>query len=129
MADVETKILSRELGKLGGFGARWSAKLLPSVAHEVELTFPSGEHIATAVASSLATLGKPIPELPSVPAAGIFYALVGSGHLNLNPTILRVRVEGQSVAIRAVAKEGAIKQHSARLAVERIEQSIRGNAA
>ncbi|MEZ5463568.1 hypothetical protein, partial [Dokdonella sp.] len=114
MADVESKVLERELGKLGGFAARWSAKLLPNVAHEAEFRLNPSERATSVVASSLTTIGKPISELPSVPARGIYYALVGSGHLNLNPTVLRVKVEGQSVFIRGVAKEGAIKQHSAR---------------
>ena len=129
MADLESKVLEREIGKLGGFGARWSAKLLPNVAHETKFSLPSAEPIAAVVAASLATFGKPIAELPSAPSAGVFYVLVGSGHLDLNPTIVHVKVDGTSVAIRAVAKEGAIKQHSARLAVERFERAIRGSAA
>jgi len=130
MADVESNVLVRELGKLGGFGARWAAKRLPNVAHETNLTLNSGsEHLSSVIAASLGALGKPIPELPSTPSAGLFYSLVGSGHLNLNPTILRVKVEGNLVSIRGVAKEGAIQQHSARTAVERVEKAISGSNA
>jgi hypothetical protein len=129
MGDIESKVLARELGKLGGIGARWGARFLPTIAYETEFTLPSSDDASNIAASSLTAVGKPIPELPSVPAEGTYYALVGSGRLNLNPTVLRIKVRGQSVSIRAVAKEGAITQHSARLAVERLERAIRGGAA
>ena len=38
-SELESKILSRELGKLAGpiagIGARWAARRLPNVAHEM----------------------------------------------------------------------------------------------
>ena len=36
MVDLESKILSRELGRLGGFGARWAARRLPNVPFETQ---------------------------------------------------------------------------------------------
>jgi len=134
MADVESDILVRELGKvggfIGGFGARLAAKRLPSVAHEAELTLNADEeHVSSVIAASLSAFGKPIPELPSIPTAGVFYALVGSGHLNLNPTILCVKFKDNVIFVRAVAKEGLIKQNSARVVVERFEKALNEGVA
>jgi len=78
----------------------------------------------------IAELGKHVPELKSDENAGLFTAVVGSGRLNLNPTIVSVQIHAldsrTSVFIRAVANEGAIKQHSARTAVERIKPALLG---
>ena len=127
--DVESKVLEREIGKLGGSGARWITKLLPCVAHEIKFDLPCCEEAASFVASSLSSFSQPIPELPSIPAEGTYYALVGSGHLNMNPTVIRVKIEGHTISIRGVAKEGLVKQHSARRAVERFEQIFRNSIA
>ena len=34
MADVESQIMARELGKLAGIGAKWVARFLPSVPRD-----------------------------------------------------------------------------------------------
>src|ERR1017187_3098911 len=129
MEDVESAVLARALGNLGGFGARWVAKRLPSVAHEVDVVVSaSNQRILGALAASFDATAKPIPELPSDARAGVLCGLVGSGTGGLNPTILRVAVathgSGSLVSIRAVAKEGAVQQHSAIKAVERIEELL-----
>ena len=119
MADAESKILGRELGKLGGFGARWAARFLPNVAHEAVCDVTSSEESARAtVTAILRELGPELPELPQ------FSVVFGSGQMNLNPTIVSVTVSGSSsgarIFLRGVAKEGAIKQDSAKKAVERV---------
>ena len=131
MADLESKILARELGRLGGFGARWVAELLPSVPFETHLELDESPIVAaTVVEKLLSRVGRCIPELTSDGSAGLFSGVVGSGHLNLNPTIVRIQLKPlesrTSVFIRAVAKEGLIKQHSARSAVERIRAALLG---
>lgn len=133
MEDVELVVLTRALGNLGGFGARWVAKRLPSVAHQIEVVVPaSRQRVLETLAASFDATAKPIPELSSDAGAGVLCGLVGSGAGGLNPTILPVAVatngSGSSVSIRAVAKEGAVKQHSAVKAVERIEDLLRGLA-
>jgi len=133
MKEVEAAVLARALGDLGGSGARWVAKLLPSVAHEAEVVV-SVPHsgVLAALKASFDAVAKPITELPSDPAAGVLCGLVGSGIGDLNPTILRVAVasrgSGSLVSIRAVAKEGIVKQRSAVKAVERVEALLRGLA-
>lgn len=46
-------------------------------------------------------------------------AMVGSGFFNLNPTILVLHVINHELSISAAAKEGLIKQHSAKKAVRK----------
>ena len=134
MADLESKILARELGRLGGgwggrLGARWAALRLPSVEHELRFVLNTSAEVATRkIGDFMNEFGSPIPEYPSNAAAGMFSSVVGSGHLNLNPTILNVQIQtvpkGTGVTVRAVAKEGTIKQHSAQKLAERIEQLL-----
>lgn len=133
MGDLESKILVRELGRLGGFGARWAARRLPNVAFETHFELKESLIVAAGIVEGLLTkMGRRIPELASDPNAGLFYAVVGSGHLDLNPTIVRIELQSfesrTSLFIRAVAKEGAIKQHSARTAVEKIRVALVGEA-
>ena len=129
MVDLESKILARELGQFGGFGARWIARHLPSVSFEAH--FEIGESsivVASAVERLLTEVGATVPELVFDAGIGRFGAIVGSGRLNLNPTIVLIQLESvesrTSVFVRAVAKEGLIKQHSARSAVEQIKATL-----
>lgn len=129
MSDVESKILAKALGRLGGFVARWVAGRLPSIAHEsrVELEVPFDIAVQK-IAAFVASHGRSVPELVSEPGQGSFFTIVGSGHLNLNPTILQAQVahagEYCSVRIRAVAKEGAIPQDSAKKLVARLAEAL-----
>jgi uncharacterized RDD family membrane protein YckC len=134
VADTESKILARELGRLAGFGAfgaRWAARRLPNIPCETQIELDeTTAAVAKRVESVLTKIGKPIPELKSDVNLGVFYAVVGSGHLNLNPTIVHICLrsfeENTFVSIRAVAKEGLVKQHSAQLAIERVRASLLG---
>ena len=124
--DVESRILGRELGRLGGFGARFAARFLPNVGYDSTFRVSGTiEFISQRVRDVLRDVGKPIPEFPIDSAAREFSVIVGSGRLNLNPTILHVKLDSTEgfirVSLRAVAKEGAVKQESARKLVERIE--------
>jgi hypothetical protein len=134
VADIESKILARELGRLGGFGARWVARFLPSVSFETQLELEQSTSVVAKIIEGVLTdIGRHIPELDSDANAGLFNAVIGSGYLNLNPSIICIQLRSlesrTSVSIRAVAKEGAIKQHSARSAVERVKAAILRDAA
>ena len=134
MSDVESKILARELGRLGGFGSRWVARFLPSVSSETQLEVEqSSSAAANSVEEILANMGRRIPELDSDPAAGVFNAVIGSGHLNLNPTIVCIRLQSlgshTAISIRAVAKEGLIKQHTAQAAVQKVKAALKAPQA
>jgi hypothetical protein len=126
-SELESKILCREIGRLvgpiAGIGARWAARRLPSVAHEVSVKTeaPASEVFATC-SSVLRSMRKEGAELPSEVGSRQTSAIVGSGIKNLNPTLVCVAVAddatGSSLLVRAVAKEGSIFQRSAELAVE-----------
>jgi len=123
MSDVESKILSRELGKLGGIGARWAARFLPSVPFEVTIDLPASPADIHAVALSvLREIGHADPELPELSV------ICGSGRLNLNPAIVSLAIvplDGRArVSVRAIAKEGLVKQDSARGTVERVRDLL-----
>jgi len=129
MPDIESKILVRELGRLGGFGARWVAGFLSTVSFETRLEIDESlNDTAKKVQELFTNIGRRVPELDSDPHAGLFSAVIGSGRLNLNPTVVYVRLHSlgprTGVSIRAAAKEGLIKQHSARAAVERVAAAL-----
>ena len=132
--DLESKILCREIGRLvgpiAGIGARWAARRLPSVAHEVRVkTGAPASDVFSACTSALLSMRKEGAELSSEAGSRQASAIVGSGIRNLNPTLVCVVViddaEGSSLFIRAVAKEGSIPQRSAELAVHRFMTTLR----
>jgi len=130
---LETEILARELGKLGGAGAKWVARLLPSVPFEKQFEI-RGDLAAVShlIVQTKKVIGTDIPEFPSNPERGAFAFLMGAGNGGLNPTIVTVRLEpfppNTRVTVRAVAKEGLVKQRTAFGAVERVEEMVKGNA-
>ncbi|MDO8962077.1 MAG: hypothetical protein Q7V02_08245 [Methylophilus sp.] len=118
MANLESKILARELGRLGGFASSWVAHLLPNVSFKtsIEITAPVAKVRSTV--ASLVRAGRTDPDLPELSI------ITGSGYMNLNPTIVTFSVtptdSGTCVSIHAVAKEGLIRQKSAKKVVERM---------
>jgi hypothetical protein len=126
MADLESQILAKELGKLGGIGARFAARFLSSVSHDNSFAMTESTNVVKQrVDEFFEEFGKPIPEFPSNPEEGKYSAIVGSGHLNLNPTIVHVQLNetdgATTLSVHAIAKEGKIPQRSAERLVERIE--------
>ncbi len=118
MDDAASKILVSELGKLGGIGARIAARFLKDVSHEEVFDVAgSVEDTQAAAVAVLLEIGTSRAGLPDNSV------LCGSGHSDLNPTILSVTVtpsgSGASVHVHAVAKEGFVKQESAKKAVDR----------
>lgn len=129
MSNSESTVLARELARLGGGGAGWVGKLLPSVAFEKELELPGdASSVARLIARLVASLGHEIPELPCQPESGNFTFLMGGGAAGLNPTIVRFQIEplnsSTRVKVRAVAKEGWVKQRTAERAVEQIQSLL-----
>ena len=134
MTQTEEKVLVREIGKLagfvGGFGARFAARSLPVEESFDSMAVDAGKgDVEAALREILGSIGKPTAEFASETPAGSISAIVGSGNMNLNPTIVHVQVVESSpsttnVSLRALAKEGLIKQHSAARAVERIRELL-----
>ena len=121
MSSLESKVLARALGHAGGGASRLVALLMSEISHEDTFSVSRSRSMLTSLFSSL---GEPVPEFPSSPEDGRFSFLVGSGSLGLNPTLVHVALTGDGerlrVTIRAVAKEGLIKQRSAQRAVDSI---------
>src|SRR5262245_26439336 len=124
ISKLEEDVLVKELGKLagffGGFGARVAARRLPVEEHQESVCL--AVDVAKARALGVRALqhldGRLDSALASAGPEGGISAVVGSGHMNLNPTIVQMQFAEASpiatnVIIRALAKEGIVKQHSA----------------
>lgn len=53
-----------------------------------------------------------------------YIAAIGSGAGNMNVAMVAIELDGDEVAVLAVAREGFIKQHTAKKAIERIEKAL-----
>lgn len=132
---AEERMLRAALGRLGGRGgpgARLAARFLRTDVHELQLW--SGRPAADTVAAVLAEVGRHgnLVGRGRSPGDGqVLRALVGSGGLDLNPTVVTVHVvphgtAGCDVHVRAAAKEGLIRQHAARKAARRLAAALAG---
>lgn len=131
----EDDLLVRELGKLGGFGARFTARFLSLNVGEITKTLPFPLQKVEGVCHLL------IPEMYRVDEpqnGGVIRAIVGAGIRDLNPTVLTVSFDAVSLAatrvhIRGAAKEGMLKQRSGEQAANRfwaaLEQALPLEAA
>lgn len=125
--ETESEVLSRAIGRLGGFGARWVAGLMPVNAAEQTLTveIPASQVRETIVGFLGTTLLTPPDASPATPIR----ALVGSGRLDLNPALLTITIApvGASttqVSIRGAAKEGLVKQRGGEQALTRFMTTL-----
>ena len=149
MNQDEDQILQRELAKLGalggfvgGFvpgaiggylGAKFSAKFLPTetFSETLEVQAPAAEalDLCYRLFEKLGRITADAAEPSQLPQ---LCAIVGSGALQMNPTILAVTVNpisetASAIVITGAAKEGLIKQHSAKKAVMRFHESIQAS--
>ncbi len=147
--NFQDQILVNELGKIGAFsgsipdlltgdslnaisgsvagrlGAKHGARFLKSMSYNSKLEYPQNiQSSMEKIASILVNTGKLIntSELLATPH---LTAVVGSGALNMNPTIvcvefIPIQPNSTSINIFGTAKEGLIKQRSAEKAVKRI---------
>lgn len=119
-------ILSRELGKLGGFLARWLSQWLPNDVFEltIEVNSPLEQNLDT-IFNLLSREGKIIENQWMHPHRPSVSLLVESGFRNLNPALVKVQVVPAiagvtKLSIVGTAKEGLIKQHAGKKAANRI---------
>ena len=135
------EVLERELEKLGrlggsvgaglvgaaggGLGAKWAARRLSSSSVEQSLEVAmSGRDALTLGYRTLSSIGQVLPGEVDTGKPAI-RALVGSGILGMNPAVVDLSLEIVSeqvvkLTIRATAKEGLIKQHTAEKAIRRV---------
>ncbi len=129
MPSTINQLLAERLGRIGGLGARWMARLLPSDVGEATLALEgSVEATARRVAEVLAALGEPVA-LDEPAAAGGQSAVLGTGEMGLNPAVVTVWVRGGAagrceVRIRGVAKEGLVRQRGGSEAVARVSAAL-----
>ncbi len=126
MPQEKDKILSREIGKLGGPGAGLVARLLPNNVLELtlEINRPPDRTLETAFII-LSQEGKIIEDRRSDPDKPSVWAVVGSGFWNFNPALVQVQIVSATdnvtkLSIIGTAKEGLIKQHAGEKAARRI---------
>ena len=134
MSELEEKVLVREIGKLGsffgGFGARRAARMLPTQIYEstVEVNAPAGT-VMGVILEILENMGRVTYEFRNESTVNRISAIVGSGHMNLNPTIIHASIISSSktltkILIKGIAKEGIVKQQSAEKAVKRMADQL-----
>lgn len=143
----EDDLLAHELGKVGRFGgklgagnlggvggslgASLAARFLPTERFSLELKLRADSRTVLAkVYAYLSSKGRvtdsdELRESPHPTASGV----VGSGFFNLNPAIVQAQIVGVeaetcTVILTGAAKEGLIKQRTARKAVHRLADEL-----
>jgi hypothetical protein len=101
---------------------------LPNYAYDAKIFVESDvSTVVDKIKSSITRYGK-VSEAGSRDGYQYVHGRVGSGSMNMNPAGLLAKVEpfnnGALVSIRAVAKEGVVKQNTSGKAVERLITDI-----
>ena len=126
---LESRLLAKGIGEIGGILSYWVALLLPSKAYEETIETTCTKDLANNINVALLKIGSVIPECPSDINAAKFCALVGSGRKNMNPSILYVDLDLASnpcaLSARCVAKEGLINQNSSQKTIQRFKHSLK----
>lgn len=153
--DETDEILGRELAKLGSVagavggavgggaagavgggigGARgpgWAMRYLSSEVYEASVEFAGDPaDTVTRCYETLTELGEPTASEEAVDHPRL-QAVIGSGFMRLNPAVVEIDVKptgsaASQVSVRASAKEGLIKQHTAEKAVRRVVEALEG---
>lgn len=108
-------------------GARMTKKDVRTAVEEVPGT---AEGTRTSVRDLFAGLGRLAGEEAHDDGSCVIRAVIGSGFGRLNPTVVTAEVISHSqastqISLRAAAREGLIKQHSAGKALARIIERLR----
>ncbi len=127
MSDETGSILAREIKKAGGFLAGWVARMLPDNTGEVSLVIHASAEQVLAQAQAL--LGEPAESIAGVPPAEgcwTVFGIVGAGFAEMNPAVVTLEIRPTEdparteVLVRAVAKEGLIKQNTGETSANRL---------
>jgi len=114
----EVQLVIDGLGQIGGSGARFMARFLPIDIHEVSAIVDADPQAVCEQAVNLVSEdGDLVAQRQPSPGVLEVRGLIGAGTARLNPTVVTVRVAGHDgggshVEVRAVAKEGLVKQHA-----------------
>lgn len=122
-------MLERELGNIGGLGAQYAARQLPSEGFEIQMARPESIRNVASAATHVASVHGRLIDVLELDEGVEIKAMVGSGYMNMNPAIVSIFVtehdHSSNVIVKATAKEGLIKQRTSERAVRRIAESIR----
>jgi hypothetical protein len=123
---VEASILAEELGKLGGKGDRWVSRLLPmSEVNESLSVKVDSDELRNKVIAALEQIGYISSTMSNATRVS---GVLGSGAFGLNPAILHICVkptnEGSILELHSLAKEGLIKQGTARKAINAFKRKL-----
>ena len=122
---AEDEILARELGRLGGIGAKLVARLLATNVGERQVTILARQDQVHAAIRQ--TFGASIEDEPS---EGMIRVHVGAGKMNLNPALITFALASglenhTTVRVRGAAKEGWVKQRAGEQAADRATEWLR----
>jgi hypothetical protein len=129
---TEDEALTALFASSFGRGPGRVAGTLPTESQET--TFRRAEdlpHVVPLLERALADLGGTWSRQDVSPEEVWVSGTLGSGFLNLDPTLLAAVVRsrpggGAVITVRASAKEGLVKQHSARKALDRLGRALGG---
>lgn len=99
-----------------------AARKLATAAAEAEVETAPGEGYVRARAA-LSACGTILEENA---AEGVVAGVILSGAARMNPAYLLLRAEGGHIRLKACAKEGLIKQHTAERALETFRAALAG---
>lgn len=116
-------------GVAGGLGTAWVARRLPNDTAELSAALPADlTRLTTQVVAVLTELGR-VVESQEQGGVVMIKGVVGSGFMNMNPSVVTVQIEAVgeghcAVTIRGTAKEGLIKQHAGEKAARRVAERL-----
>jgi hypothetical protein len=123
-------MLERELGNIGGLGAQYATRQLPSEGFELKMSRPESIRNVASAATHVASVHGKLLDTLELDEGVEIKTIVGSGYMNMNPAVVSIFVikqdHGSNIIVIATAKEGLIKQGTSEKAVRRIADSIRG---
>ena len=114
--DLLGSALAREAKYSAGLAAKRIVKILPTESEHDEIIGLTYEQIGAV----LLAVGEIRSENPDTQE---YVAIVHAGVANLNPALVVAKAITDRVYLAAYAKEGLIKQHTARKALDRIIQA------
>lgn len=116
--ELLSEIISQYAGKLGASAAKGVAKKLPFFSAEASLSVPNAYNKCIAAANICGEL------LDTDTENQMLIVLIQSGFGNMNPALLAAKIWENTVYIKAIAKEGLIKQHTAEKALHMFASAI-----
>lgn len=133
MRQSEDELLAEALGRInkgGKFASRFLRNDVAEFDRELPLRFdPAVEHARTVLVQ---LAGGMAPEPVEADADRVtFRVLTGGGYLNMNPVVVTMDAtrdgdRATTLHVRAVAKEGLVKQRAAQKTAERVAALLDG---